>query len=271
MAVKAPVRRRKRSQSPLPLLVMAVLVVALVGGMGIFAVRSFGHGKGNQTPQNQQNVTPVDSQETGNTGDDEEVVDTQPLIVCLDPGHGGKDPGTHAADGTLEKDDVLRLALAVRDAMEAQGIEVVMTRDDDTFVELEQRPAIANEAKADYLISFHRNSAEMDANGVEIWYSASAGEATAALAKRIEEGLTAAGVSRDRGANAGSQSGSGDYAVCRLSEMPAVLIEMGFMNSEEDNRLFNENMDAYADALTQAVLEDHEANAQAETSAGAEK
>lgn len=262
MAVKAPVRRR-RPRSPLPLLFMAAVVVILVGFIGLFAVRSFGQGE--DTPQTSQNPQNVDATEQENpTTTEEESV--EPIVVCLDPGHGGKDPGTHAPDGTLEKDDVLRLALAVRDAMEEQGIEVIMTRDDDTFVELEQRPAIANEANADYFISFHRNSAEMDANGVEIWYSASAGDATAALAKRVEEGLTAAGVSRDRGANAGSQSGSGDYAVCRLSEMPAVLIEMGFMNNEEDNRLFNENMDAYADALAQAVLEDHEANTSATTS-----
>lgn len=238
----------------LPLL-MAVVIVAAVGALGLFAVNAFGRGSETEPVEDPQTVVTDEPQNTQAEEDPEPQWD---ITVCLDPGHGGKDPGTHAADGTLEKDDVLRLALAVREAMEAKGIQVVMTREDDTFVELEQRPAIANEAGADYFLSFHRNSAEIDAQGVEIWYSGSAGEETVALAEQIETGLTAAGISRDRGAHAGSQSGYGDYAVCRLSEMPAILIEMGFMNNEEDNRLFNDNMEAYAEALADAVLENYQ-------------
>ena len=74
-----------------------------------------------------------------------------------------------------------------------------------------------------------------------------------------EEELIAAGVSQSRGCHSGSQSDPAqDYAVCRLSRMPAVLIEMGFITSEEDNRLFEKNQSAYAQAITEAVLSVHE-------------
>ncbi len=178
------------------------------------------------------------------------------MVVCLDPGHGGYDEG--CSNGELkESEQTLALALAVRDAMEKRGITVVMTRADDTYVALDERAAIANEAGADYFISIHRNAVESgDASGIELWTSSSGSEVTYALAEALEQQLVDAGVSQSRGCRSGSQGDtSEDYAVCRLTQMPAVLIEMGFITSDEDNSLFEENQSAYAKAITKAVLE----------------
>lgn len=92
--------------------------------------------------------------------------------IVIDAGHGGHDTGTSGSSGLLEKDLVLdvakRLAALVETRMQS---EVVMTRSDDTFIPLERRPQIANEAKADLFISIHANSSPVKAvSGVETYY-----------------------------------------------------------------------------------------------------
>lgn len=216
------VKTRKRSRR-LPMIVALVLAVLLCGG-GIRMLFLQGSGTG--------------------------------MVVCLDPGHGGYDEG--CSNGELkESEQTLELALAVRNAMEKQGIKVVMTREDDTYIALDERAAIANRAGADYFLSIHRNSlASGDASGIELWTSSAGSETTYALSAALERQLIHAGVSQSRGCHSGSQSDSTeDYAVCRLTQMPAVLLEMGFITSEEDNQLFESNQTAYAKAITDAVLE----------------
>jgi N-acetylmuramoyl-L-alanine amidase len=178
------------------------------------------------------------------------------LIVCIDAGHGGNDPGCVAGD-TYESHQTLELALAMRDAMEAQGITVVMTREDDTYVALEERANIANQAGADYFISIHRNTlVGGGAQGVEIWHSCHAGSDTLRFASLVEDRLVEAGISKDRGCRGGSQGDANeDYIVCRETAMPAVLVEMGFMSDETDNNLFYANQTAYAEAFANAVLD----------------
>ncbi len=79
--------------------------------------------------------------------------------IVLDPGHGGKDPGAVGSDGTLEKDIVLAIGLAIRDLLETDtGLQVFMTRDKDEFLSLKARTAFANEKKADLFISIHADA-----------------------------------------------------------------------------------------------------------------
>lgn len=83
---------------------------------------------------------------------------SRPLVV-IDPGHGGKDPGASAA-GVREKELVLGLALALRDALVAQGgVRVALTREDDRYLVLDERPEIARRLEADLFISIHADSA----------------------------------------------------------------------------------------------------------------
>ena len=174
------------------------------------------------------------------------------LRVCLDPGHGGMDPGCDY-DGRIESEDNWKLAQVVKQEMEAAGMEVVMTREDnDTKVFLKDRVAIANASGADYFVSLHRNKG--DGYGVETWMTANAGEVTETLTNKIHNGIVEAGVSRDRGVKTGTETGEGsDYYVIGNTTMPACLIEFGFINSSDDNRLFDENMQSYAKAITAAV------------------
>jgi N-acetylmuramoyl-L-alanine amidase len=93
--------------------------------------------------------------------------------IVIDPGHGGHDTGTIGPHGLMEKDLCLDVALRLGNLIEQKlpGAEVIYTRKDDTFIPLEQRTAIANEAKADLFISVHANSShDPAARGIETYY-----------------------------------------------------------------------------------------------------
>jgi N-acetylmuramoyl-L-alanine amidase len=92
--------------------------------------------------------------------------------IVIDPGHGGHDQGTIGPNGLLEKDLVLSLAIGLKKILhEKLGAEVVLTRDDDTFIPLEERTAIANQHRADLFISIHANSSKIKSiSGVETYY-----------------------------------------------------------------------------------------------------
>jgi N-acetylmuramoyl-L-alanine amidase len=93
--------------------------------------------------------------------------------IVIDPGHGGHDTGTIGPHGLMEKDLCLDVALRLGHEIEEKlpGAEVIYTRKDDTFIPLEERTAIANEAKADLFISVHANSSrDAAARGIETYY-----------------------------------------------------------------------------------------------------
>lgn len=177
------------------------------------------------------------------------------ILVCIDPGHGGKDPGCNTEE-RLEKDDVLALGLAMRAAMEKLGMKVIMTREDDTFIPLDERCEIANKADATYYISVHRNIyGDSSVYGNEIWKSSNASDEASTLADNLMSALEQAGIQKNRGVREGSQDHNGDYAVLRNSKMPSVLLEMGFLQNKKDNKLFDRNMDLYAEKMANAVLD----------------
>ncbi len=247
-------------------LVVAVVVLLVVAMMAA----NFFHMFGSSGDSQGEEIVAADVSAPAETDGDEsaaaaaeepeETVTSLGITVCLDPGHGGNDPGCNT-DDRLEKDDTLALALAVREDMEAAGITVVMTREDDTYVSLDDRCYIANQAAADYFISIHRNYADGIANGVEVWKSTNASDASIYLADAVAAGLESVGVSRNRGVHTGSRSSEyEDYQVLRDTSMPGILIEMGFVENEEDNWYFDTYLEEYAQALTQAVVDTYTAS-----------
>ncbi|MDO7171255.1 N-acetylmuramoyl-L-alanine amidase [Mariniflexile sp. AS56] len=92
------------------------------------------------------------------------------FIVVLDAGHGGKDPGKHSKYGYKEKDIALKIALKVGSMLEKNpNIKVIYTRTTDVFIELKDRPKIANNAKADLFVSIHCNAHHTEASGTETY------------------------------------------------------------------------------------------------------
>ena len=169
--------------------------------------------------------------------------------VILDPGHGGMDPGA-VYQGRQEKDDNLRLALAVGELLAGQGVDVLYTRTDDVYDSPYRKAMIANESGADYLISFHRNASPNagSASGIETLVYADRGVA-AQMARDINRELAALGF-RDIGVI--ERPG---LAVLRRSRMPAVLIETGFIDNEADNLKFDDEFEEIAAAIANGILE----------------
>lgn len=209
-------------------------------------------------------VKAVSNMDDGKKLEKLEATETEPVIqphvltVCLDPGHGGTDPGCDY-NGRVEKDDTWALAQVVKKEMEAQGIKVVMTREDnDTKVYLKERVAIANSSDADYFISLHRNKG--DGYGNETWMSASASKIVEELTNNVHSAVVEAGVSRDRGIKIGTETGEdSDYYVLNNTTMPACLLEVGFINNAEDNNIYDTKMEDYAKAITKAVQDTYSA------------
>lgn len=289
-AAQSPKRRPPRNYKRLDLLLTIALVVLLACAVVLFRMsgQSAAFQGGDASASTAEVSTPSDAEQSAPaTGissaqateptppatssapeeQPEEPVEPEPaepqpsdITVCLDPGHGAHDPGCNTETRT-EKDDTLALALVIRDVLETEGMNVVMTRSDDSYLTLKDRCKVANNAKADYFISIHRNFADGVGYGVEVWKSHDANEEASLLADTVSAGLEGAGVQRNRGVHVGSQgSESEDYLVLRETNMPAILIEMGFIENEEDNRYFDDYQVQYAQAIAQAVMDTYTTN-----------
>ena len=171
-----------------------------------------------------------------------------PYKIMLDAGHGGNDPGA-VYGGRQEKDDNLRLAMAVGNILSQNGIDVVYTRTDDVYQSPIEKAHLANASSADYFISFHRNSSPEpnQYSGVEtLVYNQSGRKLT--MAQNINRARVNIGFT-----NLGVKSRPG-LVVLRRTRMPALLIETGFINTPEDNERFDENFNEIARAIADAIL-----------------
>ncbi len=169
--------------------------------------------------------------------------------IAIDAGHGGTDPGA-VYQGRQEKDDNLKLALAVGERLQNAGVDVFYTRTEDIYQTPYQKAMAANESNADFLMSFHRNSSEYpnQYTGVETLVYDNNGKKVE-VAEEINNSLENIGFR-----NNGVKIRPG-LVILRRSRMPAVLVETGFINSEEDNMLFDEEFDRIADTIADAVFQ----------------
>jgi N-acetylmuramoyl-L-alanine amidase len=167
--------------------------------------------------------------------------------VVIDPGHGGPDPGAVGIGGLRETNVVLDVGLQVAQLLQAQGVQVIMTRTSEVDVDLPPRVSLANRSRADAFVSLHANALSMarpDVNGIETFYYQ--GGRSLQLARAIQRQLVAVSPGTpDRGARPGR------FYVIRRTVMPAALAEMGFVTGRLDApRLANPN---FRRQLAQAV------------------
>ena len=169
--------------------------------------------------------------------------------IMLDAGHGGRDPGA-VYNGRQEKDDTLALTLAVGEILQNNGIDVEYTRTTDVYETPLEKAMEANNAGVDFFVSIHRNSFPVDneVSGVEtLVYDLSGLKYQ--VAQDINEQLESVGF-----VDLGVKARPG-LVVLRRTEMPAVLVEAGFINSDTDNYLFDENFDDIAQAIARGSLD----------------
>lgn len=171
--------------------------------------------------------------------------DPNKIFVVLDAGHGGKDQGTCAGD-ILEKDINLAVTLKLAEKLDEMGAEVLLTRETDVKIDLEDRAKLANKEKADLFVSIHCNYYEDSTKikGLECYYQETS-EDGKELAERISQAFDGIEEVENRGLK------TANYRVLRKTDMPAVLIELGYMsNPEECKKLTDED---YQELLAERI------------------
>lgn len=170
-----------------------------------------------------------------------------PNTVILDAGHGGANPGA-TYNGRQEKDDALNLTLAVGNILQEYGIDVLYTRTEDVFETPFAKAQEANMSGADIFVSIHRNSSPIPNQyaGVESLVYSDMG-VPAELARNINKQLENVGY-RNIGVTERP-----NLIVLNSTNMPAVLVEVGFINSDIDNLLFDNRFQQTAYAIADGI------------------
>ncbi|HEY9910013.1 MAG TPA: N-acetylmuramoyl-L-alanine amidase, partial [Thermosynechococcaceae cyanobacterium] len=149
------------------------------------------------------------------------------LVVVIDPGHGGPDPGAIGIRGIQEKEIVLDISRQVATLLEKQGVQAVLTREDDRDLDLEPRVQLAQQVKAALFVSIHANAIDLsrpEVNGLETYYYESGLE----LARSIHASVLASTGMADRRVR------QARFYVLRRTSMPSVLVETGFVTGRDD-------------------------------------
>lgn len=149
------------------------------------------------------------------------------VVVIIDPGHGGKDPGAIGRGGLREKDVILPISLKVAQILQQNGVQALLTRNSDYFVSLKGRVDMAERANADLFVSIHANSVGLsrpDVSGLEVYYYNSGYN----LAQDVRRSILNSVNVRDRRVR------KARFFVLRKSSMPAILVETGYVTGRED-------------------------------------
>ncbi len=184
------------------------------------------------------------------------------FVLVIDPGHGGFDPGAVASDGTAESQINLAVGLQMEEIAHLLGIETDMTRREDVSTEsdataavrqrknsdLQNRVAQVNDIPGGVLVSLHQNSLPQvpSVHGAQVFYSEAAG--SQALAEAVQAALNETINDRAKEVKA---AGSGVYLL-KNAEIPAVLVECGFLSNGEETALLNTQ--AYQTRLALTIL-----------------
>lgn len=184
-----------------------------------------------------------------NTGDAVVPTDNGQKTVVIDAGHGGTDPGASSVTKKKEKEFTLAVALKVEQLLKNESkINVVLTRNSDTYPTLSDRVKIAEGANADIFISIHGNAGSATASGVETYYTRAE---SAELAKTMHKYLVQSSGLSDRKVRTAS------LHVTRETTMPAVLLECGYLSNKSDASLMytDEFQNKVAEGIVKGIKE----------------
>ena len=181
---------------------------------------------------------------SGNGKNASDKKDADKKVILLDPGHGGIDPGKVSVTGTNEKEINLQIAVRTKEKLEKAGYKVFMTREDDEGLykdsdsnkktaDMKRRCLMAEECKADILVSIHQNSYQSEGvKGAQVFYYSHSDEGEK-LAKSIQKGFQTV-VSSNNGREAKAND---SYYILLNVKCPAVIAECGFLSNYEEAQL----------------------------------
>ena len=174
-------------------------------------------------------------------------------VIVLDAGHGGWDPGKTGTNGVNEKELNLAVTEKLAEYLEMGGAEVILTRPSDGALgngkqtDMAERKRIANESGADILVSIHQNAfPSAKAKGAQVFYHNSS-EKGKVLAECVQENLK----NRVDGSNHRQAKENDSYYILRTTEIPAVIVECGFLSNYEEEKLLNDA--GYQEKLAWAI------------------
>lgn len=172
------------------------------------------------------------------------------MKICIDAGHGFNRSTNKGDTGAINGDlwectATLAVAKILRDKLKAAGHDVIMTREDDTFISLGERCRICNSADCDVFMSIHCNSAEnKNARGIETWKCTGSDNP---YAVNIQKRLIEATGAKDRGVK------DGTFYVLKSTKCKALLIEIGFISHEEEKNLLFDT--SYQIKVAEAIVQ----------------
>ncbi len=168
------------------------------------------------------------------------------VLVMIDPGHGGKDPGAIGIGGLQEKDIILPIGQKVAEILRKNGVSAVLTRNSDFFVSLQGRVDMSDKANADLFVSIHANSLGLsrpDVSGLEVYYYNTGKQLADTVRRSIIQNVTI----KDRGIR------QARFYVLRKSSMPSILVETGYVTGREDAA--NLKQAAYRNKMAEGIAD----------------
>ena len=230
---KAQMLRKKRRRRNLFLLIIILIILLII----VLAIRGLPEGVG----------------KFGRSSKASEGTEQNRGVLFIDPGHGGVDSGSDDDNGRYEKDDTLRLSIALSEELKERGFTVKMSRTEDVDVDRDVRSMMANDAEAQLFVSIHRNKASGGGEGVEGFIPKNDNKESRLLGENLMHALATVGFT-ERTIRAGTLNDSNDdYEENKYVTMPAVLIEVGFLSSEKDNALFDNKIGDIAHAMANGM------------------
>ena len=169
------------------------------------------------------------------------------ILVVIDPGHGGQDPGAVASD-LKEKDLNLEISVELTSLVQHNRIPALLIRGEDLFLSLEQRCEMANNLKAGLFLSVHCNASQnQSAAGIEVFHAPDSGSGKK-FARALHQELSKLG-RVDRGVK------PAEYYVLKHTHMPACLVECGFITNREEAAWMKSHISELAQALARGISE----------------
>jgi N-acetylmuramoyl-L-alanine amidase len=179
-------------------------------------------------------------------------------LVVIDSGHGGKDPGKVGVNGVNEADVNLKIAQKLKKILEAKGVTVIMTREDEGSLagskseDMQKRVSIINEKKPALAVSVHQNSySSEEVHGAQVFYYTNSAEGEKA-ARIMQEALLDVD-----GDNKRKEKANDTYYMLKRTDVPVIIVECGFLSNraEADLLVTEEYQDRLAEAIAKGILE----------------
>jgi len=176
----------------------------------------------------------------------QEIRENAVQTVVIDAGHGGNDPGKVGINGALEKDINLAIALKLRDYLEAEGVEVVMTREEDKGLyaesdsnkkvrDMKRRLEIMEESNPALVVSVHQNSyPDESVSGVQVFYYKDSADGQSAALLMQEQLIASLRPAKERAAKDNTT-----YYILKKTTVPTIIVECGFLSNSAEAALLS--------------------------------